>query len=245
MPDPSHFPADYGEGRRRFLAACENRGARPLEPRDRRPRPGRRRARRRRRVPRSRVARARPRREFRRPTARRDFAGERAPAPAPAGAARRESRLPRRPGAAARARGESVRLRVAPPRQREQCRPESETSSATPTSTSRTPTTTRSTTPSTPNSSTRRRTRRAGRGSSPMRRGGLPRLQAVLTRGQYAHPRGVQFGGAREESRTTACGRSCGARRAAPGTSAGSTSTPVWASGEVEMISEFEPGARA
>ena len=28
MPDPSHFPADYGDARRRFLAAAEARGAR-------------------------------------------------------------------------------------------------------------------------------------------------------------------------------------------------------------------------
>ena len=73
-------------------------------------------------------------------------------------------------------------------------------------------------------------------------REGFPRLQEVLTRGQYAHPRGVYYGGAREEDsarslREIALAETRGARRI------------VWVDvhtglgpyGEVEMILEFAP----
>ena len=73
-------------------------------------------------------------------------------------------------------------------------------------------------------------------------RHGFPRLQEALTRGQYAHPRGVYYGGAREEDsarilREVALRETRGARRI------------VWIDvhtglgpyGEVEMILEFAP----
>jgi hypothetical protein len=73
-------------------------------------------------------------------------------------------------------------------------------------------------------------------------RHGFPRLQEALSRGQYAHPRGVYYGGAREEDsarilREVALRETRGARRI------------VWVDvhtglgpyGEVEMILEFAP----
>ena len=59
-------------------------------------------------------------------------------------------------------------------------------------------------------------------------REGFPRLQEVLTRGQYVHPRGVYYGGARGGGLGRArCARSPCARRAARGASCGSTCTPA------------------
>jgi hypothetical protein len=71
---------------------------------------------------------------------------------------------------------------------------------------------------------------------------GFPRLQEVLTRGQYAHPRGVYYGGAREEEsarrlREIALAETRGARRV--GWVDVHTGLGPW--GEVEMILEFEP----
>lgn len=77
-------------------------------------------------------------------------------------------------------------------------------------------------------------------------REGFPRLQAVLTRGQYAHPSGMQFGGAREEAsnvalRAVARRETRGARRIAWI----DVHTGLGPYGEVEMISELpadDPG---
>jgi hypothetical protein len=74
-------------------------------------------------------------------------------------------------------------------------------------------------------------------------REGFPRLQAVLTRGQYAHPRGMQYGGAREEAsnvalRAIARSETRGARRVAWI----DVHTGLGSYGEVEMISELPPG---
>lgn len=73
-------------------------------------------------------------------------------------------------------------------------------------------------------------------------REGFPRLQAVLTRGQYAHPRGMQYGGAREEAsnvalRAVARRETRGARRIAWI----DVHTGLGPYGEVEMISELPP----
>jgi hypothetical protein len=72
---------------------------------------------------------------------------------------------------------------------------------------------------------------------------GFRRLQEVLTRGQYAHPRGVYYGGAREEAsarllREIAVAETRGARRV--GWVDLHTGLGPW--GEVELILEFEPG---
>ena len=71
---------------------------------------------------------------------------------------------------------------------------------------------------------------------------GFPRLQAVLTRGQYVHPRGVQYGGAREEAsnralRAIARRETRGARRIAWI----DVHTGLGRYGEVELISELPP----
>jgi hypothetical protein len=74
------------------------------------------------------------------------------------------------------------------------------------------------------------------------KREGFPRLQEVLTRGQYAHPRGVYYGGAREEAsarllREIAVAETRGARRIGWV----DVHTGLGPRGEVEMILEFEP----
>ncbi|MDJ0867263.1 MAG: M14 family metallopeptidase [Myxococcota bacterium] len=72
---------------------------------------------------------------------------------------------------------------------------------------------------------------------------GAARLQEVLSRGQYSHPRGVQFGGVREEESTRALKRLAreelrGARQVA--WIDVHTGLGPW--GEVEMILELAPG---
>jgi hypothetical protein len=73
-------------------------------------------------------------------------------------------------------------------------------------------------------------------------RHGFPRLQEVLTRGQYEHPDGVYYGGAREEEsaralREIAVRETRGARRVGWV----DVHTGLGAFGEVEMILEFAP----
>jgi Protein of unknown function (DUF2817) len=73
-------------------------------------------------------------------------------------------------------------------------------------------------------------------------RHGFPRLQEVLTRGQYVHPDGVYYGGAREEEsarllRTIAARETRGARRIGWV----DVHTGLGHYGQVEMILEFEP----
>lgn len=73
-------------------------------------------------------------------------------------------------------------------------------------------------------------------------REGFRRLQDVLTRGQYAHPRGVQYGGARDEAsnralREIALRETRGARRVAWI----DVHTGLGPYGEVEVISELAP----
>ncbi len=73
-------------------------------------------------------------------------------------------------------------------------------------------------------------------------RHGFPRLQEVLTRGQYAHPDGVYYGGAREEEsarllREIAVRETRGARQVGWV----DVHTGLGGYGEVEMILEFEP----
>lgn len=75
-----------------------------------------------------------------------------------------------------------------------------------------------------------------------VREHGFPTLQEVLTRGQYVHPEGVQFGGARDEAsnrvvRALARSATRGARRVAWVDL--HTGLGPW--GEVEMIFEVEP----
>jgi hypothetical protein len=74
-------------------------------------------------------------------------------------------------------------------------------------------------------------------------REGFPRLQEVLTRGQYDHPRGVQYGGARPEAsndalRSIARRETRGARRIAWV----DVHTGLGPYGEVEVISELPEG---
>ena len=73
-------------------------------------------------------------------------------------------------------------------------------------------------------------------------RHGFPRLQQALTRGQYAHPHGLYYGGARDEAsaqalREVALRDTRGARRIAWV----DVHTGLGPWGEVEMILEFAP----
>jgi hypothetical protein len=71
---------------------------------------------------------------------------------------------------------------------------------------------------------------------------GFPRLQAALTRGQYVHEDGVYYGGVREE-RSAAILREVAKRatRGAPRVAWIDVHTGLGPYGEVEMISEFAP----
>jgi hypothetical protein len=72
---------------------------------------------------------------------------------------------------------------------------------------------------------------------------GFARLQAALTRGQYAHPRGVYYGGVRTERSAEILREIAGkATRGAARVAWIDVHTGLGPYGEVEMISEFAPG---
>ena len=73
---------------------------------------------------------------------------------------------------------------------------------------------------------------------------GAARLQEVLSRGQYSHPRGVQVGGVREEESTRALKRLAREElRGARQVSWIDVHTGLGPWGEVEMILELAPGS--